>query len=316
MRCLIAGGAGFIGSHAVDHFVASGDAVSIVDKMTYAGSVYNIGDDAWNKTRDNFHFVDICDAQRVDIIVKTFKPEVIVNFAAETHVDNSIEDAMPFVKSNFEGAVTLAAAARKHNALFCQVSTDEVYGSAHASDGPLNGKPLAPTNPYSASKAAADMMVLANRNTYDQPYLIFRMSNNFGPRQHREKFLPKLIECMTMGNDFPLYGDGTQIREWTFAPDAVRAIHLAAQTALADRTMCDLTLHITADNHRTNLSMVEAVKASLTRQGIAFDPNVVKFVDDRPGHDRRYWLEDESGLEFTPFEAALDRTVASYARRF
>lgn len=314
MKVILTGGAGFIGSHAVHHFRECGDDVWVIDKLTYAADIsrIDVGDQKWK-----FKRADISDAGEVNRYVHKVNPDVIVNFAAETHVDNSIADATPFVRTNFEGACNLMAAARKHDALYVHLSTDEVYGVPvdGAERGFEVGDPLNPRNPYSATKAAADMMLAANLNTYGQEFLALRPSNNFGPHQHPEKFLPKLIKCLVsqpgIQTDFPLYGDGMQIREWTYAPDTARVL----RRAIVEKWR---GFHNVSSNvSMTNREVIERVKAILESQGKLGNPDAVRYVADRPGHDRRYWIESKvDKTMFTPFDEALRTTVEHYFQRF
>lgn len=305
MRVLVTGGAGFIGSHAVEHFVAAGDEVTVVDKLTYAGSLYNLQNVAG---RYDFKALDICSPRDMATTFLHGGFDVVVNFAAETHVDNSINNADPFVDTNVKGAMNLMELAHHYKALFVQISTDEVYGDASVTGKPFYSfDPLRPRNPYSATKAAADLMLLARSNTFNQDYLIFRPSNNFGPRQHREKFLPKLIDSMLSGVEFPLYGDGQQVREWTYAPDTVRLVRETIVSGVRNQVF-----NISSGYHSTNLDMIQLTKRTLEARGHQPE-DVVKFVKDRPGHDRRYWIESSFKPErFTGICDALVETVDSY----
>jgi len=308
MKVLLTGGAGFIGSHAVDHFVSCGDNVTVVDKLTYAGNLKNLSE-SWGKFE--FKQLDICDKHAMNTVFLQGGFDVIVNFAAETHVDNSINDSEPFIRTNLHGASALMDVARHYNALFCQLSTDEVYGDALGCDrGYVTTDPLRPRNPYSATKAAADMMLLAYHNTYKQPYLIFRPSNNFGPRQHKEKFLPKLLEAMITVRDFPLYGDGMQRREWTYVGDTVRAIRDTIVSGVTNKI-----LNISSGYTDTNVAIIKQVDDRYRELGMIPNANVV-FVADRLGHDRRYWIEsDIDPSRFTTFTRGLELTIEHYFQR-
>jgi len=305
LRVLITGGAGFIGSHAVDHFVSMGDEVTVVDKLSYAGKMENLAEVPGKFT---FKQIDICDPIAMNTVFLHGGFDVVVNFAAETHVDNSINDAEPFIQTNIAGATNLMELAHHYNALFCHLSTDEVYGDALGRNVPFyTTDTLMPRNPYSATKAAADMMLLARHNTFKQPYLIFRPSNNFGPRQHKEKFLPKLLDCMLTGKDFPLYGDGMQMREWTFAPDTVRLIRETIVSGTQNKI-----LNISSGYTCPNVDIINAAKLALNSRGCA-TMEVVKHVTDRPGHDRKYWIESSFAEDrFTKFASALAKTVDHY----
>ena len=313
MRFLVTGGAGFIGSHVVHHCVACGDDVTVVDKLTYAGSMSNLD----NVSRPfTFEKADICDRQAMAYIIREGKFDAILNLAAETHVDNSIKDSTAFTMTNTVGAITLMDVARDNDVLFCQMSTDEVYGDAADSDiGFEATDPLRPRNPYSATKAAADMMLLSYHNTFKQPYLIFRPSNNFGPRQHAEKFLPKLVETLVSRDSkatFPLYGDGRQIREWTYAGDTVKAIRDTIVSGERNRI-----LNVSSGFSLENVQTIERVLQVMAERGYAASADRIEHVRDRPGHDRRYWIEsDIPASAFTSFETALKETVDHYYQRF
>lgn len=305
MRVLITGGAGFIGSHAVDHFVAMGDEVTVVDKLTYAGKMENLANVPGKFT---FKQVDICDGPGMNNVFLMGGFDVVINFAAETHVDNSIALTEPFIQTNVAGATNLMELAQHYEALFCHLSTDEVYGDATCRSGPFNvDDPLNPRNPYSATKAAADMMLFARHNTFKQPYLVFRPSNNFGPRQHPEKFLPKLVEAFLTNKPFPLYGDGMQMREWTFAPDTVRLIREAIVSGARNEIF-----NISSGYTCPNIEIINATKLALNSRGFE-TAEIVKHVIDRPGHDRKYWIESSFGEDrFTKFTSALAKTVDYY----
>jgi dTDP-glucose 4,6-dehydratase len=319
MRVLIAGGAGFIGSHAVKHFVDMGDDVTVVDALTYAGDLKRI---RHLLGEDQFFKADIRDMPAMSLVYALVRPEVVVNFAAETHVDNSIVSAQDFITTNFEGACNLMKLCRdqepKHKALYVHLSTDEVYGvpDQDASRGFVETDPLGPRNPYSATKAAADLMLAANKNTHGQEFLAIRPSNNFGPHQHEEKFLPKLIRCLVSQpdgskTDFPLYGDGRQVREWTYAPDTAKIIRHAIMNGW--RGFHNVSSKVSFQNVR----IISMVKAMLEAEGKLGNPDAVTFVKDRPGHDRRYWIESKiDPVMFTLFDTALAETVEHYFQRF
>jgi dTDP-glucose 4,6-dehydratase len=315
MRVLIAGGCGFIGSHAVRHFVESGDNVFVIDKLTYASDRSRI-DGLIDES--NFGLLDISHKLSLDYAMNRWRPDIVINFAAETHVDNSILDASPFVRTNFEGAVNLMTACRDTGALYVHLSTDEVYGVPEqgTTRGFVETDPLSPRNPYSATKAAADLMLVANKNTHGQEFLAIRPSNNFGPHQHEEKFLPKLIRCLVSQpdmdrTDFPLYGDGKQVREWTYAPDTVKIIRHAIVNGW--RGFHNVSSNVAFQN----IQVIAMVKDMLDVDGKLGNPNAVTFVKDRPGHDRRYWIESNiDPTMFTPFPQAITETVEHYFQRF
>lgn len=317
MRVLITGAAGFIGSHALDHFVEAGDDVWVIDKLTYAGDRERIKKHT-KVYAGKFLCEDIACDHEVERWVNKCKPDVIVNFAADTHVDNSIVNPKPFVRSNFEGACNLMTSARQHGAFYVHISTDEVYGvpDEDATRGFTEKDPLHPRNPYAATKAAADLMLVANKNTHGQEFLAIRPSNNFGPRQHEEKFLPKLVKCLVSQPDgdkmnFPLYGDGKQVREWTYAPDTAKIIREAIVNGQRG------FLNVSSNVSMPNIEVIERVKSILESEGKLANPHAIVKVKDRPGHDRRYWIESTVSREkFTPFDQALRETVEHYFQRF
>ncbi len=315
MKVLIAGGCGFIGSHAVRHFVQCDDEVTVIDKLTYAGSLGNL---IGMPKPFSFKHLDICDKAAMGWLFNDGGFDVVINFAAETHVDNSIVDDSAFIKTNFEGACNLMTLCRTYDKLYVHMSTDEVYGVAH--DDHLRGftvkDPLNPRNPYSATKAAADMMLSANKNTHNQDFLALRPSNNFGERQHEEKFLPKLIRCFVSQpdmrrTDFPLYGKGDQVREWTYAGDTAKAIRNAITNGRRG------FMNVSSGVSMQNIEVIDRVKQILDSEGKLANPDAVTFVKDRPGHDRRYWIESSiASSEFTPFDEALRTTIEHYFQKF
>ena len=280
MRVLITGGAGFIGGHAVQHFVSCGDEVLNVDNLTYAADKKNID-------RSNFIKADIADRELFQKITKEFSPDFIVNFAAETHVDNSILSYEEFLHSNVIGTASVVSTCKNLGIKLCHISTDEVYGPASdvsfTEDDRLN-----PMNPYSASKAAGDLFVKSFHNTHKTPYVIVRPSNNYGPRQHEEKFIPKLLKCLQEGNKFPLYGDGNQVREWTYVKDTVAIIR---KILLNEDAWCS-TYNLTSEVSMTNRQVIEATLEIINKKhgkNHKFE-DVIQAVEDRKGHDRKYFI--------------------------
>ena len=218
MKILVTGGAGFIGSNFINYWLRNHpeDHLVNIDKLTYASDPANINA---NLINDNYSFVrgDICDMKLVDQLVKD--SDSVINFAAESHVDNSIQSPEPFIMSNYFGTFSLLEAVRKYDARFHHVSTDEVYGSLslESADSFNENSKYAPRNPYSASKAASDLLVKAYVNTYNVRATISNCGNNFGPNQHPEKLIPKTILSALSGKTIPVYGDGKQVRDWVFA---------------------------------------------------------------------------------------------------
>ncbi|MFC6614906.1 dTDP-glucose 4,6-dehydratase [Halopenitus salinus] len=279
MRVLVTGGAGFIGSNFVHHLLeTTNHRVLTLDALTYAGTTENLSG-VLDHDRHRFVEGDIRDEELVDELVEAC--DVIVNFAAESHVDRSIRDAEPFVETNVDGTRTLLDAALEHDIdRFVQISTDEVYGTIESGsfgeDDPLN-----PRNPYSATKAGADLLALSYYTTHDLPVMVTRSSNNYGPRQHREKLIPKFITRAAAGEDLPLYGDGSNVREWLYVKDNCRAVK-----SVLDDGQPGEVYNIGSGTELTNL---EVTKQILDVVGGSKDQ--IEFVEDRPGHDQRYSLD-------------------------
>jgi dTDP-glucose 4,6-dehydratase len=280
MKVLITGGAGFIGSSAVKHFQKMNDNVIVLDKLSYAAKEHNIEDCELIK-------VDICETDKVKKIVTDFTPDVIINFAAETHVDNSILSVSEFIHSNFIGVSSLLEVCKETGTKLCHISTDEVYGPAdqHAftEEDALN-----PMNPYSATKASADLLIKSFYNTHKVPFLIIRPSNNYGPNQHNEKFIPKLLQSIKEKKKFPLYGNGLQVREWTFVEDTVQLIR---EIIIKEKDWNSI-YNITSGISKTNLEVIATVVKHYNEH---FNENitlseVIQTVDDRKGHDKKYWI--------------------------
>ena len=306
MRILVTGGAGFIGSNFV-HYVLEehdDDEVITLDALTYAGSKDNL-----DGVRDNprHEFVE-GDIRNRDLVTKLVSDvDAIVNFAAESHVDQSIEGAKPFVTTNVQGTQILLEAANEGNIdRFLQISTDEVYGQI------LDGKfseddPLDPRNPYAATKAGADLLAQSFETTHDLPVLITRTCNNFGPRQHPEKLIPKFIRNAAVGENLPVYGDGSNVREWIYVEDNCRALDVVLREGAVGEMY-----NIGSHTEKTNLEVTEAIL-----DAVGADEDLIEFVDDRAGHDQRYALETEKieALGWEPvyaFEEGLERTVDYY----
>ncbi|MEK6942243.1 MAG: dTDP-glucose 4,6-dehydratase [archaeon] len=279
-KILVTGGAGFIGSNFVRFLLEKNPGTKIVnlDKLTYAGNLENLRDVEKNK---NYSFIkgDICDAA---VVKKAMNGAgAVINFAAESHVDRSIYDPASFIKTDMFGAYVLLEEARRQEVKkFVQVSTDEVYGSTESGmfseESPLN-----PSNPYSASKAGADRLAYSFYKTYGLPVIITRSSNNFGPFQFPEKMIPLFITNLLQGKKVPLYGDGKNVRDWLFVEDNCRAIELCLKKGKSGEAY-----NIGGGNEKTN---IELTKIILKELGMGED--MIDFVADRPGHDRRYALD-------------------------
>lgn len=307
---IVTGGAGFIGSNFV-RWVAKNHPevhVTVLDKLTYAGNPENIA----GLPEDQVELVvgDICDAELLEEIVPGH--DAIVHYAAESHNDNSIVDPSPFIKTNVEGTFQLLEAARKHGLRFHHVSTDEVYGDLDLDD-PRRFEPdypYKPSSPYSSSKASSDMLVRAWHRTYGLDTTISNCSNNYGPYQHIEKFIPRQITNLLSGRRAKLYGDGRNVRDWIHTED-----HSSAVWDILTKGRSGETYLIGADGEKNNLEVLQTI---LERMGK--DPNDFDWVRDRPGHDRRYAIDPTKTMvelgwqpKHTDFSEGLDETIAWYA---
>ncbi len=283
MKVLVTGGAGFIGSSFVRYVLRMRKDIDLVnfDLLTYAGNLRNVAEVAANP---QYQFVrgDIADETQVENVFEQHRIEAIVNFAAETHVDRSIENSRPFLRTNVEGTRCLLEQARKHKiSKYVQISTDEVYGSLGSTGSFRENSPLDPSSPYSASKAAADLLVLAYYKTHRLPGLVTRCSNNYGPYQFPEKLIPVLITNAMEDRSLPIYGDGLNVREWIFADEHSRAVLLALERGTPGEIY-----NIGSGHEKTNLEVVGEI-LRLTNK----PESLIQFVKDRPGHDRRYSID-------------------------
>lgn len=293
MRLLVTGGAGFIGSNFVHHVLDTTDHyVTTLDSLTYAGNTENLSD-VLDNDRHRFVEGDIRDEQFVDELVS--ESDAIVNFAAESHVDRSIQDAEPFVSTNVDGTRTLLDAGVTHDIdRFIQISTDEVYGTIE-SGSVAEDAHLDPRNPYSATKASADLLALSYHTTHNLPVLITRSSNNYGPRQHREKLIPKFITRAAAGEELPVYGDGSNVREWMYVEDNCRAIMTVLEEGIPGEVY-----NVGSDMELTNLEVTNEILDLVNGS-----EDQIEFVADRPGHDQRYSL-DASKLRSLGWEPKWD----------
>lgn len=325
-KILVTGGAGFVGANLIHWLIRkTGHRILNLDKLTYAGNPGSLTHVAAD-SRYTFRQLDIVDQQAVQRVISDWQPEWIIHLAAETHVDRSLDDPRPFVRTNVEGTASLLAATHSYfrtldgsardRFRFLHVSTDEVYGSLDPADpASTEQSPLRPRSPYAASKAAADHLVRAWHESWGLPVLITRCSNNYGPYQFPEKLIPLVILKALAGQPIPVYGRGDNIRDWLFVDD-----HVAALLAVAGRAPVGTTWNIGATNEQTNLDLVQMLCDIL--DGIFPRDNSyreqIRFVTDRPGHDFRYALDVSRlrrELDWAPAAdppAALRQTVRWY----
>ena len=308
-RLLVTGGAGFIGSTFVRRMLArhADLSVTVLDKLTYAGNLANLAE-VEAEARYRFVRGDIADPDMVDSVAAD--AEVTVNFAAESHVDRSIEEPDAFIQTDVYGTFVLLEAARRHgHARYLQVSTDEVYGDV-ATGSSTEGDPLQPRSPYSASKASGDLLVRAYHTTYGLPAMVSRASNNFGPYQYPEKLIPLFVTNAIDDLSLPMYGDGQQIRDWLYVEDHCDAIELLLMRGLPGEVY-----NVGAGNEMTNADVTAMILKLLDKP-----TSLVRRVLDRPGHDRRYSVDSSRirQLGWRPmheFVDALAATVDWYLRR-
>lgn len=299
---LITGGAGFIGSHFVKKVKHEG--VVVLDKLTYAGSLNRLAD-----VRNDIEFIegDICDEKLLHSIFKSYDIQRVINFAAESHVDNSIDDATEFMKTNVIGVQKLMDVFRNYlakDSLFVQISTDEVYGPSHAPC--LTTAPLLPKNPYAASKASAELLVKAYENTYGFPSIITRTSNNYGMHQYPEKLIPKVVEYILSQKDIPLYGHGQHKRCWIHVKDHVERLWTIIQEHDVHKIY-----NISGQDVLTNNQLVQMLISLFSSNGYDYKGHI-QYIDDRLGHDISYAIEDEqSYLNKVSLNKGLQEIVES-----
>ncbi len=329
IKILVTGGAGFIGSAFVKEY-ADDYSICVVDKLTYAGNIASIKEEI-DLGKIRFEKADICDADAMAYILGDFKPHYIINFAAESHVDRSVDNPKPFVDTNIAGTQNLLECARRYAAgsdfkRFVQISTDEVYGdlpigeerkiagdflgrkmpvTLYGPDGFTEETPLHPSSPYSASKASADFMAMAYHRTYGLPVVITRCSNNYGPRQFPEKLIPLMLNNILEGRELPVYGNGSNVRDWIHVSDHCRGI-MAAATEGQDGYVYNFGSY----NEVPNLGLVKVLiylthciikdndkYAELRNLLPSVNNSLIKFVGDRPGHDRRYAIDSSRAMQ-------------------
>lgn len=312
MKILVTGGAGFIGSNFIYYMLKKHPAYKIVclDKLTYAGNLENLKE-AFENPNFSFEKGDIADAEKMDELFGKERFDAVVNFAAESHVDRSISDPQVFLKTNILGTGVLMDACRKYSCRFHQVSTDEVYG-----DLPLDRKdlfftentPLKASSPYSASKASADLLVLAYHRTFGLEATISRCSNNYGPFQFPEKFIPLIISRAYEGKSVPVYGKGENVRDWLHVDDHCSAVDLILHKGKAGEVY-----NVGGHNERTNLEVVRTVLREMGKS-----EELISFVSDRPGHDLRYAInpskiQNELGWNAVyDFDSGIKTTIEWY----
>lgn len=329
-RILITGGAGFIGSALVRYILTeTQDSVVVVDKLTYAGNLSSLAPVA-DSSRFAFEQVDICDRAELDRVFTAYQPALVMHLAAESHVDRSIDGPAAFIETNIVGTYTMLEAARhywqnladadKRAFRFHHISTDEVFGDLHGTDGLFTETtPYAPSSPYSASKASSDHLVRAWLRTYGFPTVITNCSNNYGPYHFPEKLIPLVILNAVAGKPLPVYGDGAQIRDWLFVEDHARALYKVVTEGEIGETY-----NIGGHNERKNIEVVQTICALLEElapnkpAGVVHYRDLITYVKDRPGHDMRYAIDAgkiERELGWRPeetFETGMRKTVSWY----
>lgn len=331
MSILVTGGSGFIGSNFILEWLKNeGDTVINLDKLTYAANNYNLKS-IENEKRYIFKRGDIGDENLISFLLEEFKPRYVVNFAAESHVDRSINSPKHFIKTNINGTFCLLNSLKKYfESLnkedksffkFLHVSTDEVFGSLERDDKPFTEEsPYRPNNPYSASKASSDHLVRAFNKTYNFPALTTNCSNNYGPYQFPEKLIPLIINNALLKKNLPIYGDGLQIRDWLYVEDHCKAIIKVLKMGEIGETY-----NVGGDNEKTNIELVKRIctllddfKPLKAEENISKYEELIQFVSDRPGHDRRYVIDSskiQRDLGWTPeetFDSGIEKTVIWY----
>jgi dTDP-glucose 4,6-dehydratase len=309
LRLLVTGGAGFVGSNFIHHILRArpDDEVLNLDKLTYAGNLENLSD-LEADPRYSFYKGDICDSPTVETLLRE-RMDAIVHFAAESHVDRSIADARDFIRTNVQGTYALLDAARRARVpRFIHISTDEVYGSLPPGQSAHEEWPLQPNSPYAASKASSDLLVRSFFQTYGFPAIIARASNNYGPHQFPEKLVPLMISNALEGRKLPVYGDGLNERDWVFVDDHCRALERVLHSGREGQVY-----NIGSGQPVTNLQVVRSLLRILGKSA-----ELIEFVADRPGHDRRYALDTGKiarELGWSPevhLPTGLERTVEWY----
>ena len=319
MKILITGGCGFIGSNLVHHLLKhTNHHIVNIDKLTYASNINSLIDIADNP-RYRFHQMDICDTNAISTLFETEKFDAVMHLAAESHVDRSIDSPDNFIHTNILGTYNLLEAARKNmkeGFRFHHISTDEVFGDLEKDDHAFTETtPYCPSSPYSASKASSDHLVRAWGRTYDLPVIITNCSNNYGPYQYAEKLIPLMISNALKGESLPVYGDGQQIRDWLYVEDHVEALMLVLEKGTIGETY-----NIGGECEMANIDVVKTI-CDILDELKPMDQsyhNLIQFVTDRPGHDRRYAIDIskiKSELGWSPsynFKDGLHKTTEWY----
>lgn len=309
MRYFITGGAGFMGSNFIRYVLNkhSDSIILVYDKLTYAGRPENLHDIQGNP-RFRFIKADILDEEQLLRAIREFDPDIIVNFAAETHVDRSINEPAPFLKTNILGVFNILEAARRLEIpLVVHISTDEVYGDLWGKEPADEETPFKPSSPYSASKASGDLLCQSYWRTYKLPVIIVRPSNNYGPYQYPEKFIPKTIIRALHNKTIPVYGKGDQIRDWLYVEDFAEAL-----STVINKGYKGEAYNVPGFNERRNLEVVETILTLLGKP-----KSLIRHVEDRPGHDRRYAMRGDKILALgwkpkTPWIKGLEKTIKWY----
>jgi len=302
-KILITGGAGFIGSAFVRLSVKKGYNPIVVDKLTYAGDLARLKE---VKGKYKFYKTDICDKKKIEQIFQKEEPEIIVHFAAESHVDRSIKDATAFIDTNIKGTQILADSARKSGIkLFIHLSTDEVYGEIEKGEF-TEASPIQPNSPYSSSKAGADLLIQSYIRTYNFPAIIVRPSNNYGPWQYPEKLIPRAVLRLNKNQKIPVYAKGENVREWLYVEDCAAAI-----LEIMNKGKPNDTFNLGSDFEKQNITVVKTILNLLNKP-----ESQIEFVKDRPGHDLRYKLNSHKlraqigWYAQTNFEEGMKKTVS------
>ncbi len=330
MKIIVTGGAGFIGSELIRRIIIDTKYnVLNIDKLTYAGNLESLHDVSSN-SRYQFENIDICNQEAINSVFREYKPDAVMHLAAESHVDKSIDGPIDFMKTNIMGTFSILEVSNKYfqelkgldkeNFRFHHISTDEVYGDLKNSEDYFTElTPYAPSSPYSASKASSDHLVRSWWRTYGLPVIITNCSNNYGPYHFPEKLIPHIILNAIQGKPLPIYGDGSQIRDWLFVEDHARALlKVICEAKIGE------TYNIGGNNEKTNLEVVEAICELLEEMAprkpvdINHYRDLITFVQDRPGHDKRYAIDASKiarDLDWVPqesFNSGLRKTVSWY----